>query len=230
MLSEDPIRSGTNWYVYCYNNPIKYIDPSGLIGIKPDGTIYMDETDTEIDRKLLQLKIDYENADGLFQKDIIARAARKIRNENIGNYKVMAEHTLDSYRIPDVSLAMNTIIHNREAEFEQIDGDLVQFKEAVKTGSMIDVKNTNDTFKRNHYSYHIIFNGEVMRADAPGNILFGYFGTAAGIGDVVLLTGAGVFQVIDGPRKIEWIFRYGGDAPGDGNQIMYGIEMYYRNH
>ena len=26
----DPIRDGTNWYLYCYNNPLRYIDPSGL--------------------------------------------------------------------------------------------------------------------------------------------------------------------------------------------------------
>jgi len=30
MLSEDPIRAGLNWYVYCNNNPIARIDPSGL--------------------------------------------------------------------------------------------------------------------------------------------------------------------------------------------------------
>lgn len=30
MLSEDPARQGTNWYIYCNNNPLKYIDPSGL--------------------------------------------------------------------------------------------------------------------------------------------------------------------------------------------------------
>ena len=30
MLSEDPARAGTNWYIYCENNPVKYIDPLGL--------------------------------------------------------------------------------------------------------------------------------------------------------------------------------------------------------
>ena len=28
--SEDPIRDGLNWYTYCNNNPIMYVDPSGL--------------------------------------------------------------------------------------------------------------------------------------------------------------------------------------------------------
>ncbi len=26
----DPIKDGLNWYVYCNNNPLKYVDPSGL--------------------------------------------------------------------------------------------------------------------------------------------------------------------------------------------------------
>ncbi|MBR2180972.1 MAG: RHS repeat-associated core domain-containing protein, partial [Oscillospiraceae bacterium] len=31
FTAEDPIRDGTNWYVYCYNNPVKYVDPTGKI-------------------------------------------------------------------------------------------------------------------------------------------------------------------------------------------------------
>ena len=30
FISEDPIKDGMNWYVYCGGNPIKFIDPSGL--------------------------------------------------------------------------------------------------------------------------------------------------------------------------------------------------------
>ena len=30
FITEDPVRDGTNWYVYCENNPVKYVDPSGL--------------------------------------------------------------------------------------------------------------------------------------------------------------------------------------------------------
>jgi hypothetical protein len=30
FISEDPARDGANWYVYVSNNPLKYIDPTGL--------------------------------------------------------------------------------------------------------------------------------------------------------------------------------------------------------
>ncbi len=29
LLTEDPAHDGNNWYVYCNNNPVKYVDPSG---------------------------------------------------------------------------------------------------------------------------------------------------------------------------------------------------------
>ena len=30
FLTEDPIRDGNNWYVYCNQNPIKFVDENGL--------------------------------------------------------------------------------------------------------------------------------------------------------------------------------------------------------
>ena len=32
FTSEDPIRDGMNWHVYVNNNPLRYIDPTGLMG------------------------------------------------------------------------------------------------------------------------------------------------------------------------------------------------------
>ncbi len=34
FISEDPAKAGLNWYVYCDNNPIKYIDPSGTVPVE----------------------------------------------------------------------------------------------------------------------------------------------------------------------------------------------------
>lgn len=33
FITEDPIQDGTNYYIYCYNNPLKYTDPDGLKAI-----------------------------------------------------------------------------------------------------------------------------------------------------------------------------------------------------
>ena len=30
FITVDPIKDGTNWYVYCGNNPVAFVDPSGL--------------------------------------------------------------------------------------------------------------------------------------------------------------------------------------------------------
>ena len=37
FISEDPAKSGSNWYVYCENNPLKFVDPWGL---EPSGMSY----------------------------------------------------------------------------------------------------------------------------------------------------------------------------------------------
>ena len=36
FIGEDPARDGLNWYVYCYNNPLAFIDPTGLGPLDPD--------------------------------------------------------------------------------------------------------------------------------------------------------------------------------------------------
>ena len=30
FITEDPARDGDNWFVYCRNNPLKYVDPTGM--------------------------------------------------------------------------------------------------------------------------------------------------------------------------------------------------------
>ena len=42
FISEDPARDGTNWYVYCENNPVGFVDPLGLEYIVVSGGVYSD--------------------------------------------------------------------------------------------------------------------------------------------------------------------------------------------
>ena len=103
FISEDPIKDGYNWYSYCGGNPVMFVDPSGLIDIKPDGSIYMDENDTETDRELLQLKINYANTKTKKERNDIAQEAEYIRKATTEPYKVLAQHTLESYMILDLT-------------------------------------------------------------------------------------------------------------------------------
>mgnify|MGYP000137354630 CR=1 FL=1 len=32
FINVDPVQDGSNWYVYCGNNPLCFVDPTGLAG------------------------------------------------------------------------------------------------------------------------------------------------------------------------------------------------------
>jgi len=33
FITEDPVKDGVNWFVYCGNNPMVFVDPTGLTSI-----------------------------------------------------------------------------------------------------------------------------------------------------------------------------------------------------
>lgn len=39
FITEDPAKNGSNWYVYCGNNPLKYVDPTGNYTAKIAATL-----------------------------------------------------------------------------------------------------------------------------------------------------------------------------------------------
>ena len=61
FITEDSVKDGTNWYAYCANNPIAFVDPSGLI-------ITCNEEDSETIISLLEElsgdSLDFEYVDG----------------------------------------------------------------------------------------------------------------------------------------------------------------------
>lgn len=97
FLTEDPAHDGDNWYVYCSNNPIVFVDPSGMI--------------KEGDNKLndcIQVILNGPNKDGQgglsltwklaskSDKSVIADMAEKIRSfntENINRHMILVQTT-----------------------------------------------------------------------------------------------------------------------------------------
>ena len=77
FMSEDPIRAGLNWYTYCGNNPITFIDPLGL-----DAILINKPTERGITNKVGQehMSILMQDKDGnwfynAFMGDYVAYAA-----------------------------------------------------------------------------------------------------------------------------------------------------------
>ena len=60
FVSLDPIRDGTNWYAYCANNPLKFVDLTGLFTEKAENAL----------RDALLKYRDDEEEDDSFWKDV----------------------------------------------------------------------------------------------------------------------------------------------------------------
>lgn len=48
FLTEDPARDGLNWYTYCGNNPVAFVDPWGLDGFLSGDPQYWETTFNEM--------------------------------------------------------------------------------------------------------------------------------------------------------------------------------------
>ena len=95
---------------------------------------------------------------------------------------------------------------------------IVYFVENVKTGGKWDLKNRANWNLRKGATY--IYNDIPLRWDEPGNISFGYIGSAI-FGTDVLQLGAGMYQIMSGTFYWGYVSSYG-DDPLDSMCIQYG--------
>ena len=234
FTQEDPIRDGMNWYAYCGNNPVNYIDPNGLSGIKTDGTYYITH---RLDKELLKLKQEYVSATPKRQAQI-AIEAQNIRNSGTEgvDWSVRADRTLNYYMIDtDVTKKLNDLIKSSESEnwwkrFGEITPSTnairyADFALMVMPGGKYDLKSQSEWQNRAHF----IYNGEIVWYDEPGNILYGHLGKVMGFDDNILKAAGGAVQILQGRSSWEFASSYF-DDPRDQKAIQKGIDIFKNTH
>ncbi len=66
FISEDPARDGSNWFIYTYNNPLKFTDPTGLAAYDDAPDMSLSDEDKE---EIRAEREQNQNDDGENKKD-----------------------------------------------------------------------------------------------------------------------------------------------------------------
>ncbi len=87
----DPIRDGGNWYAYCHNDPVNFIDPWGLVALDDDGNrIFKDNTTTTQNTTIeLNLTLTTEEIG-----NIVFNETRSLSGEGIEEARVNVAHAI----------------------------------------------------------------------------------------------------------------------------------------
>ncbi|MBQ3425588.1 MAG: RHS repeat-associated core domain-containing protein, partial [Clostridia bacterium] len=99
FITEDPAKDGMNWYAYCGNNPVMFVDPSGYWASDGSDEKYK-ETNPIVYSALSILTESWDNLDSLEKqgndlgnlKSIVSVLANKVRE--IGNEIKVEENTI----------------------------------------------------------------------------------------------------------------------------------------
>lgn len=127
--------------------------------------------------------------------------------------------------VPNVTSELNAVWEREAARAEKHASEpllsrFIWLYEQAKSGGPWDLKSKLE------WNYnHFVYGDMVIERDVPGNILFGYAGTALGIPRQLLLGGAGAYQILSGTSYIGWYASWF-DDPRDQEWIEFGIKMY----
>ena len=206
-----------------------FIDPTGLSGVMPDGSYHITHP---LDQKLLELKQEWANATPQSRAEI-AKEADDIRASGEGDVdrSVSADRSLEYYTIIDITDKLDDLMLDAKDKygFYKHFGNAIaipRFYFLVRNGAEYDLKNQAEWKKQ-----QFIYDDEIIDNDVPGNINFGYLGTAMGIDELTLIMSAGVAQIRAGTSMEEWRnFENFGDDPRDTERIKQGINTYNSWH
>jgi RHS repeat-associated protein len=130
---------------------------------------------------------------------------------------------------PDITESLNGLMLRYEYMYQGYDqmnplGSLTEFYYLVRNGAELDLKNHG--WNESYY----VYDGLLIRGDAPGNIVYGYVGRAFGYTRKLLVHAAGAAQVAAGTSGYSYITNSYGDDPSDVYYIDMGIQIYSNWH
>ena len=88
FITEDPVRNGRNWYVYCENNPLKYVDPHGL-STTLDDFAYQQRTENS------PYKTNGTPNQEIYNKSFVMEKEYASRNQGLSEYGRIVENFHD---------------------------------------------------------------------------------------------------------------------------------------
>ena len=242
FTTPDPLsESFYSWspYVYCLNNPQKYIDPKGSSPFAP-GEYYDDLTGEKIGE-------DGEDDDMVYIRNRTFTWDKNSKSTVtiIGRKKNIPDKT----QVFNMQLQLTYAFFNRQNDIFTAKEKMIlfgglgklwdrlsYFGDMVKDNSPFDIKRVsggvfNMNIEQNYTNDHAFYDGRLFRFDDFGNFNFGVAGMAFGFGELTLTGGAGLYQIKDflfGDSPIGGIPTFF-DDPKDNYMIKLGIQYFNNN-
>ena len=196
---------GLNLFVYCGNNPVNRCDDSGRFWFSSifKSAVKVIKTVFTITKTVCTI-----------------REKRRVFKE----LNSLPEPSGDITKSFRETLRKNADTVKETTQKNGIISSGKQFYNKVKNKGEWDLK------QKPEYQGTFKFNDQTVQAQDIGNINFGYTGKALGLPDSVLLSGAGVAQILAGTSNFSFVMASNGDDLRDQMFIMYGIMLYKQDN
>lgn len=219
FISEDPARDGLNWYVYCGNNPVGYIDPTGYITEEEQKMYESGQMSQDVYDILMDLTDRYYQAETQAGRDEIHNLAEQFRNNDYKYQDLTNEANSQLWENGQKIYLMRNAGINISTNTIALAGTGLKWYSLVDNDKEWDYKE-NPAPWMSKEEYFMMYGKLISFADF-GNINYGYTGTILGLSPKTLYKGAGYVQsgkINDNANQ------YYGDSEVDFGNVNKGIE------